>query len=675
MKKKHEYAHILSFREQNKIIRIMKLSFIFTVLFSLQIFAGVYSQSKALSLNIKDVTVKEVFKAIEGQSNFRFFYNDELSDVNRLVSIKVNSIKLESILAELFEQSNVTYQILENNLIVIAPKQVIQPKEVNGIITDAVNSEPIFGANIIIEGTSIGVITDINGKFRLDVTKSDAIVIVSYLGYNTERVAVNGQKTLNVKLVPDITKLDEIVVVGYGTQKKSLIIGSSSSISENQFKAQPITRVDQILQGRASGVQITNSGGAPGGDVRIRVRGSNSFSGDNEPLYVIDGFVGGDFNTVNPDDISSIEVLKDAASTAIYGSRGANGVILISTKKGTKGDMKLTFGYRNYSSNVLKKLNTLDAPDFAEVVNERLAAYNQPARFSEAEIAEYRKSGGTNWQDEIFRTAPGSEYQIGASGGNEKTNFLISVNYLNQDGIILNSNFKRYSVRSNISSQISKKFSTRFIFNGSRRENLNTGGTGARSSVLSQALSWAPTTSVRNSTGGYVYIDPTSALFQNPVALALECETLNNRSNANILSGIRYDIIEGLSLDVQFGLNYLSTHNKTFNGILSDISPIAYAGRASSEDITWQNTNTLNYTKTINSVHNFDITLVNENQKYTGTGFNVNVSDLTYPDLKYDNLSLSKSSNIGSGYSSWALTSLLGHLNFRVLINTVLFLL
>jgi TonB-dependent starch-binding outer membrane protein SusC len=528
--------------------------------------------------------------------------------------------------------------------------------------------EALPGVSVVVKGTTIGTATDSEGRYALNLSDEATTLVFSFIGYATEEVAINNRTVIDVTLLPDVKALSEVVVVGYGTQKRSDVTGALSSVSEKDFREQPVTRVDQALQGRVPGVQVTNAGGAPGGDVRIRIRGANSLSGDNDPLYVVDGFVGADFTTINPQDIASIEVLKDASATAIYGSRGANGVIIITTKGGRKGEMRVDVGARVYSSELIKRYNTLDAAEFAETVNARDLALTAPGqtytpRFTDAQIQAFRANGGTDWQDEIFRTAPGQEYQLGLSGGNEKTSYLISANFLDQKGIINNSGFKRYSFRTNIASQISQKFSVRLNLTGTRKENLNTGGTGQRSGALSQALAWAPTTPVRDANGNYTLFDPTSSLFANPVAITNESEYLAQNTNANLVSGFRYEFIPGLSFDVQLGLNYLNSQSKSFQGVPATRG-LSYAGRSSGENITWQNINTLNYKKTFNSVHSLDFTAVFETQQFTGTGFNVNVTNLTYPSQKYDNLALSASSNINSGYQRWSLLSLLGRVNY-----------
>jgi TonB-linked SusC/RagA family outer membrane protein len=524
------------------------------------------------------------------------------------------------------------------------------------------------GVSVVLKGTQTGTITGATGEYAILIPDRSAVLIFSFVGYVPQEVPVGNLSVLNLTMKVDTKTLEEVVVVGYGTQKRRDVTSAVSSLSEDDFKGQPVTRVDQVLQGRVPGVQVTNSGGAPGGEVRIRVRGANSLSGDNDPLYVVDGYVGADFTTINTEDIASIEVLKDASATSIYGSRGANGVIIITTKTGKKGEMKVDLGVKYYSSKVLKQYNTMNAADFAEVANERVKALlptgaTYVPKFTDAQITAFRANGGTNWQDEIFRTAPGKEVQLTLSGGNQKSSYLISGNFLNQDGIIKNTDFKRYSIRSNITSQLSEKFSLRFNFTGTRKENHNTSGTSQRSGALSQALAWAPTTPVRDEKGDYILFDPTSSLFSNPVAIINENEYRSENTSLNMIGGIRYELLPGLSLDIQGGLNYLNSQGKAFQGYPSTRT-WATAGRSSGENITWQNTNTINYSKVLALNHRIHVTGVFETQKFTGTGFNANVANLTYPAQSYNNLALAASGTVGSGYSSWSLLSALARVNY-----------
>lgn len=581
--------------------------------------------------------------------------------------------EMSSMLEASSESKALEPYVRETNVL-IRPEQVagINPsllaeERVSGKVSDE-KGMGLPGVSVVLKGTQKGTITGTDGGYELSIPDRSAVLIFSFVGYVPQEIVIGNRSVLDLTLKVDTKTLEEVVVVGYGTQIRRDVTSAVSSVSEEDFKAQPVTRVDQVLQGRVPGVQVTNSGGAPGGEVRIRVRGANSLSGDNDPLYVVDGFIGADFTTINTEDIASIEVLKDASATSIYGSRGANGVIIITTKTGKKGEMKVDFGARYYSSQVIRKYNTLNAADFAVVANERVKALLPPGgtyvpKFTDAQIENFRKTGGTDWQDEIFRTAPGKEIQLTLSGGNDKTSYLISGNFLNQGGIIKNSDFKRYAVRSNITSQLTQKLSLRFNFAGARKENHNTSGTSQRSGALSQALAWAPTTPVRDDKGNYVLFDPTSSLFSNPVAIINENEYRSENTSMNMVGGLRYEFIPGLALDIQGGLNYLNSQGKAFQGYPSTRT-WATAGRSSGENITWQNTNTLSYSKVLMGSHKLNVTAVFETQKFIGTGFNANVSNLTYPAQSYDNLALSASGTVGSGYSSWSLLSALGRANY-----------
>ena len=246
--------------------------------------------------------------------------------------------------------------------------------KVTGQVTDNAGL-PVIGAGVVEDGTTSGVVTDASGNYAISV-KTGAKLVFTCLGYETKTVVVGEQSIINVVLNDDTTMLDEVVMIGYGTAKKSTLTGALSQVSSESFKAQKVTRVDQALQGRASGVQVSNTVGAPGGDVRIRVRGANSVLGDNSPLFVIDGFVGADFNSINPNDIKSMEVLKDASSTAIYGSRGANGVILITTKSGDKqGKTHVTYDGSVTASKIIKNYDLLSAAEYATLYNEHNKAF------------------------------------------------------------------------------------------------------------------------------------------------------------------------------------------------------------------------------------------------------------------------------------------------------------
>lgn len=644
----------------------MKITVILMIVACIHVSASGLAQK--ITLSEKKASLEKVFKKINAQSGYLFFYDLDLLKNAQPVDIHVKNADLDEVLSMCLKGQNLEYTIT-NKIIVIkskeeagAPVTVSAPvfADIRGSVRDE-TGKPLSGASIKLKGTDRGTTTDADGNFTIQVPSRGGTLIISYIGYQTLEVTASG--IVNVQLRLSENTNDAAVVIGYGTQKKRDLTGSLSTVNAKDFEAAPVVRLDQALQGRSAGVQVTTASGSPGGDVRIRIRGANSLTGDNSPLYVVDGFVGADFTTLNTDDIANIQILKDASATAIYGSRGANGVVIVTTKTGTKGKMQVDVTSKYYSSRIIKRYPIMNAADFATNMNERYAALypGTPPRFSDDQIAGFEKTGGTNWQDQIFRTAPGQEHQLTLSGGSDKTSFLVSANYLNQKGVIDNSDYTRYSFRSNLTSQLSKNLSLRVNFAGNRNENHNTGGTAARGGPLGQALAWAPTTPVYDSAGNYILHDPTSSIFQNPVALAYETDNRTYVTNMNLVSGLRYQFIPDLSLDVQFGINYSNVQGMGYSG--PDLGT-TNASRSSSENILWQNTDNLTYKHVFNKDHSLEVTGVFETQKFAATGFNVGVNDLTYPSQSYNNLALSSSSNVGSGYSEWALESLLGRINY-----------
>lgn len=646
------------------------LMIVFTSLVAASPLRGQEILYRKVSLDVHETDIKSILSEIEKQASVIFTYRSRLIKAPRKVSLKVSDAPVCDVLKQLFEPDISVLAIDEEEEIVLRPapeaeaEDVIAPYSisVSGKVTDE-TGQGLPGVSVLEKGTNNGTTTDNSGQFSLNVRDDKSILVFSFIGYTSQEILVGNQTELSIGLVPDVESLEEIVVVGYGVQKKSDITGSLASISPREFASQPVNRLDQILQGRASGVQVTNVGGAPGGAVRIRVRGANSILGDNNPLYVVDGYVGADFTTINPNDIETIQVLKDASSTAIYGSRGANGVVIITTKKGSKGGIRVNYTAQFSSSNRIKKLKTLSAGDYAQVINERAAATGGSPFYTPAQVDAFRQNGGTDWQDEIFNRAGGQEHQLGVSGGNDKTTFLVSANYLDQDGIIRNSNFKRYSLRSNINTQISDKLSLRLNLSGSRQNNLNNGISGGTANPLVQALAWAPTTPVYDANGALTRSDPTGSIFTNPVALLYDREARREVTIANVVGGLRYELIKGLSIDLQYAVNYLNQQNKSYNGVIvTNNNPSA--GRISNEQITLQSTNSINYNHTFNDVHKIEAVGAFETQEFVSTTFSATGNTLLIPSMSYDNVGLANSFEIGSGYSKWTLLSLLGRVNY-----------
>ncbi|MEK6479338.1 TonB-dependent receptor [Catalinimonas sp. 4WD22] len=627
-----------------------------------------------LTLSLEDENVFKTFRKIESLSDFVFDYNESDLKAIKKISGNYTDQTLYDILVDISRQTGIKFKQVGKNITAAKKEgnpskqeeevQIAPQLNVTGKVTDDGNGDPLPGVNVIEKGSSNGTVTDIDGNYNINVPDENSTLVFSSIGFATKEVAVNGRSEINVSLDEDVQSLEEIVVVGYGTQEKKDVTGSIATVDQRDFESQPVTRFDQILQGRTPGVNVTNASGAPGGAVSIRIRGANSINGSNEPLYVVDGFVGANFRDVNPSDIESIQVLKDASATAIYGSRGANGVVLITTRSGKAGEPKLSVTARFSSSQILDTWDLLDATTFAEVANQRADALGTNRPFTDAEIAEFRENGGTDWQEELLRTGMGHEYQVDYSGGSEKVTYFISGNFLDQEGILINSDFKRYSLRTNINANLSEKLSANLKMNFVRRENNNTGGGGNTSGPLAGALAWAPTTPARDANGFLTVRDPISSIKSNPIELALN-DNISESNTLNANGGFNYEIVDGLTADVSFGISYINTQSKTFTASLINDNPSAYRG--SDERIFLQNTNSLNYNKVFSDIHNLTITGVIEHQLLQSDQFGTNAVGLQFPDLRFDNITLAGSVTSQAYKEKQTIRSYIGRVNYSLM--------
>ncbi|WP_299800715.1 TonB-dependent receptor [uncultured Maribacter sp.] len=425
-----------------------------------------------------------------------------------------------------------------------------------GTVTDETNM-PVPGANVVIQNTTTGTSTDFDGNYAITVKNGDVLEF-SYIGYAKKSVTINGQQTLDVVLAEDASQLEEVVVVGYGSQKKSDITGSVSSVKSEELNAYPVLNAEQALQGRAAGVVVqSNNGGEPGAPISIKIRGNTSINASSSPLIVVDGFVGASMPQAN--DIESMEVLKDASATAIYGSRGSNGVILVTTKKGRSGKLSIEANTTYAIQNISNRLDLLNASEFAD--------YQNQIRTNNGVSTPYAQGpANTDWQDLIYRSGSTSNNQVSFSGGSEKINFYASANYFKQDGIIIGSDFERLTFLSNIDAQVTDKlklgmnlFGSRGIKNGSATQSDGSVSAGG-DDVITLALRYAPDQPVFNADGTYTFGNTVGDPVDNPFAVATERidETKTDNFRANLYAN--YEILEGLSFKTTFGL---STENQT----------------------------------------------------------------------------------------------------------------
>lgn len=554
-----------------------------------------YSQQTSFSITTENKTVKEVINEIENNSEFIFFYLDKAIDLNRKVSVKATNQQINTILDQIFSGTENIYSISDRQIIISRKETPVNTETnqkdtrvISGVVKDDMG--PVTGANIIVKGTTNGTITDFDGKFTLENVPANAILQISYIGYLPQEIEVGSQSSFNITLKEDSQALDEVVVVGYGTVRKADLAGSVSVLDSKAFKDQPITQVSDALQGRVSGVQVQSSG-VPGGTVKIRVRGSGSINRSNDPLYVIDGIVRESGLTgLNPEDIQSMQILKDASSTAIYGSRGANGVVLITTKTGKANSRQIMFDARIGVGTVAKRYDTLNPYEFATLYNTYRAN-----TFSSDQLSAFQNgTAGTDWQDEIFQNGVTQDYRLTLSGGSDKIQYLVSGNFTGEDGVVIENNNKRYQARANITSQLTNWLHLTADVNAShnvrKSANFNTG----KDNIVNIAMNYAPVLGIMNDDGTYVR-DNYSALTQlNPVGLLKEQmgESMTDIVNARI--DLKFDILPGLTFTTSNGIDYNDLKGYSFG--TKKVDSKSSMGNNDAYRMTLQTTNNFTYT-------------------------------------------------------------------------------
>jgi len=492
-----------------------------------------------------------------------------------------------------------------------------QQSTITGKVLQKNTSEPLPGISILERGTQNGTITDSEGNYSIRVSPSATHLVFSFIGMKTQEIPIEGRSMIDVVMEEDMIGLEEVIAIGYGTVKKSDLTGSVGSVKVEEVMKNPVTSLDQALQGRVAGVQIVQTTAQPGGNTFFRVRGASSIYAANEPLYVIDGMqintntnlswlsapISGALSNLNPGDIESIEILKDASATSIYGAKGANGVVLITTKRGKAGTDNISFEAYYGLQEITKRIEVMDAAQYAELFDEagQNAAIEDGVTYEPKYPDPMSLGEGTDWQDHIYRVAPTQNYQLTFSGGNTKTQYTISGGYFNQEGIIIGSDFKRYSFRTNIDHSIGDrlKVGTNLSVNKSKANMVGSSTqAGFFPGVVNTALTISPTLSVKDSTGQYTIKDPDAdAWLDNPVAVTREVRAIANTFKlvGNVYGSL--ELIKGLDLKISLGFDQYQNINDfynptfTYSGTFND----GQARFAHADFTKILNENTLNY--------------------------------------------------------------------------------
>lgn len=520
-------------------------------------------------------------------------------------------------------------------------------KTIKGVINDE-QGETIIGASVIIKGEDTGTTSDMDGRFTLEAPEG-AILVISYIGYHTQEVKVRKRSLLRVVLKEDNQLLDEVVVVGYGTVKKSDLTGAVSGVSNRQYKNQPVQRVENILQGRTPGVEVTATSGMPGASMKVRVRGTTSINKSSDPLYVIDGIISSSgLDGINPSDIQSMEILKDASSTAIYGSRGSNGVILITTKQGSEGKAQVTFDASVGLSTVRKQYDLLNAYEYATALNDIRGSST-----ISAEDLEAYKNGtkGINWTDLLTRTGITQDYRLAISGGNEKVKYLISGNVLDQEAITIMSDYKRYGIRANIDSEVKPWLTISAKLNASSLHKHNEGGAN-----WLHVTNFSPTMELKDPETGVYNTDPYNMIGSSPYGEMIVNNSDSYSYNLNANLTLLFKIMKGLTLSVQGGYDYDNSPSYSFRSKLDSPGAINSASNTSALHNYWQNTNNLTWQKQFGD-HSFTAMAVWEisrswDSQLKGTGSNLNNESVGYWNL--GNAAIRDASN---SYTEFSLAS------------------
>jgi TonB-linked SusC/RagA family outer membrane protein len=710
MKKKPQNLIPSSYPGIKKLLLTMKLTLILVFITALQVSANVYSQT-SVTLDIREKAIREVLKSIEQQTEIRFFFSDDLLAMNNLINLKADDKNIISVLDEMFLESPLTYKAYENNLIVIMPRNLLQQKIITGIVSDKSGAH-LAGVNIVAAGTAVGVISGADGQYSIDVPPDAKSLTFSFIGMETQDIEIGTRSSINVTLLESAIGLEEVVVVGYGTQKKSDITGSVVSVSNEQITARPVNNVFQALQGKAAGVDITTSL-RPGEVGNIYIRGVRSLRTDantplaNTPLYVVDGIPllsGSGIETLNEQDIESIEILKDASATAIYGSRGANGVVLLTTKRGTDGQFQLNYSGSLTNEQMVWRSKYMDVAQFMEF--SRWGAYyaspttrvpgNAPTLANDGTI-NYFTAEPTAWQNiqkgwasgtwdpsqvqtfdwigVVTQPAYTQEHTISASGGTKTMKAYGSIGYLNNQGTTKGQEYQRYTLRTNVELNPKKWITFGAGVNGSwQYQDYGQSATGGSSNVTGDLIAAAariePYSLPYDADGNRIVHPGGKARVWNVID---EWKySTNQRQTLRILGSLFTEIklpLKGLRYRLNFGPDFRFYRNGWYNDTKSIVRELSAsnASVSNTKDFSYTIDNLLYYDNTFGA-HTIGATLLQTASKWTSesssiTGQGVEVASQLWDAL--GNLTSSQLSAWSSGLTERQLESYMARVNYN----------
>ena len=641
-----------------------------------------------VSVDLKDATLKDAFREIEKETKFRFSYAKKHLDKEVVINREFDEESLEDILKEFSKVADLKFKRINDNIVVekraaaekaiveLAYDQKQQPVSVSGTVLAGNDNAPLPGVSVIIKGTTTGTTTDIDGKFRMDASPED-VLVMSYIGYITQEVEVGNRTTFNITLEEDLEQLEEVLVVGYGTQDKRDVTAAINSVDAREITELPVASAAQAMQGRMPGVDVTPQGGRPGAAPSIRIRGRRSINASNDPLFVVDGIPLADgINSINQNDIQSIEVLKDAAATAIYGSRGANGVILITTKRGKAGKTQISYDGYYGVTNITNKVDMMNGEQFADMKRESRrglpeggASWDGTIPSEEVvfedpvELESIALGRSTDYQDLIFSQGSQTNHQLSISGGSEKTTFNVSFGYFQENGIIETQDYTRYTTRINLDHKITDRIriGTSTLLT---REVQNFG----TNNVIGEAISNNPLGNPYNPDGSIKFLPIVDGIRTNPLNELVDGAVVDERVFNRIFSSIyaTVDIVDGLNYRLNFGPDIRTRRRGLFQASLTNARRGAdpRARTENRETFAYTLENILNYNKTFGD-HTVGATFLQSIQTERREDMSVQVVGLPYESQLFYNLgSTGDIENYGSNLREWQLASFMGRVNY-----------
>ena len=626
--------------------------------------------SAQITFSVKNQTIRQTIRVIEKKADYSFFYTDKLPGLDQKISLKVDNESIDSVLEKVFKGSPISYKIESGKQVVLTLKteqnasQKGDKKTITGVVADR-RGEPLIGVTVRVEGENIGTATDIDGRFSLEAPIG-AKISFSYIGYVSQSHTVNKQNIYNVSLSEDSQVLEEVVVVGYGSMKRKDITTAVSVVSTADIEERPIMTAAQAIQGKAAGIQVVQPSGMPGSGVTIRVRGATSVQASNEPLYVVDGLPSDDISNISPNDIESMQILKDASSAAIYGARAANGVVLITTKRGKIGAPQVKMSAYVGFSKLGKKIDALNTEQYKDLMKDLKAVSDVAPNIPENETRY------VDWTDLFFGTGVNQNYQLSVANGTEKLQYFVSGGYSDEQGIVEKAHFNRYNFRANLDSEQTKwlKMALNFAYSHTGGQWVNESRSSLRAGSILSVVNTPPFMQKWNPYDPNEYDEQAyGARILNPLA-ANAADSNTNTDHINGSLGFTVDIYKGLKFKTTFGIELTNEHWDYYLDPISTSDGRGTKGRVEesfSRNFEWLFENLLTYDCSFNK-HNLSILggATQQRAQYNASwmaGFDLAES---YPDIH----SISAANQLdkdacGSSASAWTLASFLGRIAYN----------